>query len=110
MSGYWATGSVKTVTPPARVMMIDSTEAKMGRLMKKLENATSPRFARSRWVRIPIAPRLAQAAQQAMTEVADRPQGQQVEADRSEPARQRRVERVRFPEPVDGEEEHGGEQ
>ncbi len=38
MSGYCAIGKLKTAIAPARVMMIDNTEAKMGRLMKKLEN------------------------------------------------------------------------
>src|SRR5579871_6240944 len=38
MSGYWAMGRLKTEIPPARVMMIDSTEANMGRSMKKREN------------------------------------------------------------------------
>ena len=28
--------------PPASVMMIDSTDAKIGRLMKKLENTAKP--------------------------------------------------------------------
>src|ERR1700730_15038732 len=36
--GYWATGRLTTATPPASVMTIDSTEAKIGRLMKKCEN------------------------------------------------------------------------
>src|SRR4051812_7280442 len=31
-------GNVNSATPPASVTMIDSTEAKIGRLMKKLEN------------------------------------------------------------------------
>ena len=38
ISGYWATGSVKTATAPASVMTIDSTAAKIGRSMKKREN------------------------------------------------------------------------
>ena len=38
ISGYWAIGSVQTAIPPASVMMIDSTEAKIGRWMKKREN------------------------------------------------------------------------
>src|SRR5262245_1719148 len=38
MSGYCAIGRLKTAIPPASVMMIDITEAKIGRLMKKLEN------------------------------------------------------------------------
>jgi hypothetical protein len=36
--GYWATGRLTTATAPAKVMTIDSTEAKIGRLMKKCEN------------------------------------------------------------------------
>src|SRR4051812_13246290 len=35
IDGYCAKGSVNTETPPARVMTIDSTEAKIGRSMKK---------------------------------------------------------------------------
>ena len=38
ISGYWATGSTHTAMPPPSVMMIDSTEAKIGRWMKKREN------------------------------------------------------------------------
>src|SRR5947199_6618136 len=36
--GYCATGRVQTAMPPARVMTIDSTAAKIGRSMKKREN------------------------------------------------------------------------
>ena len=36
-SGYWATGSDRAATAPASVMTIDSTEAKIGRSMKKCE-------------------------------------------------------------------------
>ena len=36
-SGYCATGSVNTATPPASMKTIDSTEAKIGRSMKKWE-------------------------------------------------------------------------
>ena len=36
-SGYCATGSVNTATPPASTKTIDSTEAKIGRSMKKWE-------------------------------------------------------------------------
>ncbi len=43
ISGYCAIGSDVTATPPASVMMIDSTDAKMGRLMKKRENTKTPR-------------------------------------------------------------------
>jgi hypothetical protein len=35
--GYCATGRVYTATPPASVMTIDNTEAKIGRSMKKCE-------------------------------------------------------------------------
>jgi hypothetical protein len=38
ISGYCAIGRVNSAMPPARVMMIDNTEAKIGRLMKKFEN------------------------------------------------------------------------
>src|SRR5579864_9141567 len=38
ISGYWAMGRLKTEIPPARTTMIDSTEAKIGRSMKKREN------------------------------------------------------------------------
>ena len=40
--GYWASGRLKTATAPARVMTIDSTEAKIGRSMKKCENTATP--------------------------------------------------------------------
>src|SRR2546421_620487 len=36
--GYWATGRLQAATAPARVITIDSTEAKIGRSMKKCEN------------------------------------------------------------------------
>src|SRR5438067_1277854 len=36
--GYCATGKLTTATAPARVMTSDSTEAKIGRRMKKWEN------------------------------------------------------------------------
>src|SRR5262249_60670937 len=42
ISGYWAMGSVNRAMVPARVMTIDSTEAKIGRLMKKRENTLQP--------------------------------------------------------------------
>src|SRR4051812_36369111 len=45
ISGYCVTGSRTTKIPPARVMTIDSTEAKMGRLMKKRENTARPHFS-----------------------------------------------------------------
>src|SRR5579872_2860307 len=38
ISGYCAMGSVHSEMPPASVMMIDSTEAKIGRSMKNREN------------------------------------------------------------------------
>src|SRR5947209_12858225 len=38
MSGYWATGKPRSAMPPARTTTIDRTEAKIGRLMKNLEN------------------------------------------------------------------------
>src|SRR3982751_5753284 len=37
-SGYGATGSVKTATPPASAMTMEMTVAKIGRSMKKREN------------------------------------------------------------------------
>jgi len=47
MSGYWAIGSTHTAMPPASVMMIDSTEAKIGRWMKKRENTAPPQVGLS---------------------------------------------------------------
>jgi len=44
ISGYCATGSVHMAIPPATVMMIDNTEAKIGRWMKKRENTVRPQF------------------------------------------------------------------
>src|SRR5947208_1569734 len=41
--GYCASGSVKRATPPASVMTMESTEAKIGRSMKKRENTGGPR-------------------------------------------------------------------
>src|SRR5947209_19351233 len=38
IGGYCATGRLTTATAPARVMTIDSTDAKIGRSMKKCEN------------------------------------------------------------------------
>ena len=38
--GYCASGKLKSATPPARVMRIDSTVAKIGRSMKKRENTS----------------------------------------------------------------------
>src|SRR5262249_48516847 len=40
ISGYCASGSVKSATEPPSTITIDSTEAKIGRLMKKLENTS----------------------------------------------------------------------
>src|SRR4051794_2368378 len=40
--GYWATGRMQAATAPARVMTMDSTEAKMGLSMKKCENMAGP--------------------------------------------------------------------
>jgi hypothetical protein len=36
--GYWATGKLTTATAPARVMTMESTDAKIGRSIKKWEN------------------------------------------------------------------------
>jgi aerobic-type carbon monoxide dehydrogenase small subunit (CoxS/CutS family) len=36
--GYCATGNVHTATAPAKVMMMDITEAKIGRSIKKRAN------------------------------------------------------------------------
>src|SRR5207248_6755001 len=38
IGGYCASGRLRAATAPARVMTIDSTAAKIGRLMKKCEN------------------------------------------------------------------------
>jgi hypothetical protein len=38
ISGYWATGNVNSAMLPASTMTMDNTEAKIGRLMKNLEN------------------------------------------------------------------------
>src|SRR5260370_25380445 len=46
ISGYWAIGKVNSAMPPPKVMTMDRTEAKMGRLMKNLENI--PSFFHSR--------------------------------------------------------------
>src|SRR5207244_11729419 len=40
ISGYWAIGSVNNAMLPPSVMTMDSTEAKIGRLMKKRENTS----------------------------------------------------------------------
>ena len=53
ISGYCATGNLNTATRPAKVMMIDGTEARMGRSMKKRENIAAPLVRRlSRLVRL----------------------------------------------------------
>src|SRR6185312_12843100 len=44
MSGYWAIGSCQTAMKPPSVMMIDITEAAIGRLMKNFENTSIPHF------------------------------------------------------------------
>ena len=44
MGGYCATGKENTATPPASVMTIDSTAAKIGRSMKKWEIMVGPPF------------------------------------------------------------------
>src|SRR4051812_13949512 len=41
ISGYWATGSEVTDTPPASTSRMDRTEAKIGRSMKKRVNIRS---------------------------------------------------------------------
>jgi hypothetical protein len=38
ISGYWAMGRLNIARKPARVMIIDSTEAKIGLSMKNFEN------------------------------------------------------------------------
>src|SRR5436309_2693559 len=38
IGGYWASDKLTAATAPARVMTSDSTEAKIGRSMKKCEN------------------------------------------------------------------------
>jgi hypothetical protein len=44
ISGYWATGSVSEAMRPAITMMIEMTDAKIGRLMKKrdMDGALNP--------------------------------------------------------------------
>src|SRR6516162_2681232 len=44
ISGYWAIGSVNRATPPPSTITIDSTEAKIGRLMKNRENISAPGY------------------------------------------------------------------
>src|SRR5690606_18077340 len=41
ISGYCATGSMKAATPPISTMTIDTTQAKIGRSMKKRESIGS---------------------------------------------------------------------
>src|SRR5689334_792629 len=52
MFGYCAIGKDSRAIPPASVMAIDSTEAKIGRSMKKREitgGPSSPSLGRRRW-------------------------------------------------------------
>src|SRR5262249_4551824 len=42
IGGYWATGKFTIATAPPRVMTIDNTDAKIGRVMKKWENIDRP--------------------------------------------------------------------
>src|SRR5262245_48422238 len=51
ISGYCASGSVKRAMVPPSTITIDSTDAKIGRLMKKLENNSRPLFRRTPAVR-----------------------------------------------------------
>ena len=44
MRGYCASGNDSRATPPASVMTIDSTDAKIGRSMKKRENKGHPPY------------------------------------------------------------------
>src|SRR4029077_7640163 len=56
ISGYWAIGKVNRALPPPKVITIERTEAKIGRLIKKRENTvTSPGSYRSRKRQRPIA-------------------------------------------------------
>src|SRR5260370_31533710 len=54
ISGYCATGRVNRAMPPANTTTMDSTEAKMGRLMKKLENTVIP-YSQDRWAQCLVA-------------------------------------------------------
>src|SRR5262245_30588900 len=47
ISGYCATGKLKTARSPARVTIMDSTEAKIGRSIKNRENTVKPPNQRS---------------------------------------------------------------
>ena len=49
--GNWASARVKTATPPASVITIDTTEAKIGRSMKNRENTRRRSLANDRHVR-----------------------------------------------------------
>jgi hypothetical protein len=49
--GYWARGNVKTEMPPASVITIDNTLAKIGRSMKKRENKSKMSSAGGRRAR-----------------------------------------------------------
>src|SRR5438067_1778576 len=59
MSGYWAMGKPNSAMAPARVTKMDSTDAKIGRLMKKFENTAypwlQPGYGRSSFSREPRA-------------------------------------------------------
>src|SRR5438128_12632676 len=56
ISGYWAIGKVNSAMPPPKVITMDRTEAKIGRLMKKRENTvTSLGGYRSRKRERPVA-------------------------------------------------------
>src|SRR5947209_1747499 len=57
MSGYCATGSVKSAMKPPSVMTIDSTEAKIGRPMKNLENTEKTSADYANHYSTPFAPR-----------------------------------------------------
>src|SRR5574340_914113 len=41
ISGYWAMGSVNSAIAPSNTIKIESTDAKIGRRMKKCENFTT---------------------------------------------------------------------
>ena len=43
MAGYWRTGRPNTESPPAIIVMMAMTHAKMGRSMKKRESIRSSR-------------------------------------------------------------------
>src|SRR6516225_7536739 len=113
MSGYWAMGRVKTAMPPARVMMIDSTEAKIGRLMKKREN-TAPSLLLGRFhgfgpaafqgCRMPGRGEAGPGGE--ATHLAQAAEGEDVQGEGAQAVHRRRGEQVRRTQPVDGREEH----